>query len=57
MGLDLSELDNIKIQIAVNRYALNHSPKTVRNAFSLLHSVISTYRPDLSSVNITLPQK
>lgn len=57
MGLELSELDNIKIQIAVNRYALNHSPKTVRNAFSLLHSVISTYRPDLSSINITLPQK
>lgn len=56
MFLKLSELKETNIQVAVNRYALNHSPKTVRNAFSLLHAVVSTYRPDFS-MNITLPKK
>lgn len=56
MDQDIYSLNNIIIQRAVNRYALNHSPKTVRNAFGLLHAVMSVYNPDFI-IKATLPQK
>lgn len=56
MPLRLKTLTQEQIQIAVNRMAVNHSPKSVRNAHSLLSAVLSVYAP---SVHLTtsLPQK
>lgn len=56
MPLNIYSLNNITIQKAVNRYAINHSPKTVRNAYGLLHSILQVYYPDFEP-KITLPQK
>ena len=52
----LSQLTEEKIQLAINKLALNHSPKTVRNIHGLLVAVLKTYAPSFHS-NITLPQK
>lgn len=56
MPLNIYSLNNITIQKAVNRYAINHSPKTVRNAYGLLHSILHVYYPEFEP-KITLPQK
>ncbi len=56
MPVKLSKLTAKHIQIAVNEMASNHSPKTVRNAHGLLHSVIKTYTVNFE-FNTTLPQK
>lgn len=56
MPLNIYSLNNITIQKAVNRYAINHSPKTVRNAYGLLHSILQVYYPEFEP-KITLPQK
>lgn len=56
MPMTLNKLTPQLIQIAVNELAANHSPKTVRNAHGLLHSVIKTYRPNFD-FNTTLPQR
>lgn len=55
MPLNIYSLNNITIQKAVNRYAINHSPKTVRNAYGLLHSILQVYYPEFEP-KITLPQ-
>jgi integrase len=56
MHYKLSKLTAKHIQIAVNEMSVQLSPKTVRNAHGLLHSVIRTYRPNFE-FNTTLPQK
>lgn len=56
MPIKLSKLNSKHIQIAVNEMAVDHSPKTVRNAHGLLHSVIKTYCTNFE-FNTTLPQK
>lgn len=56
MPLNIYSLNNITIQKAVNHYAINHSPKTVRNAYGLLHSILQVYYPEFEP-KITLPQK
>ena len=56
MDLKLKELNQETIQIAVNEMASRYSPKTVRNSYGLLSSVLSTYYPSLS-LRIRLPQK
>ena len=45
-----------KIQQSINKEALNHSPKSVRNMHGLLSAVMKTYRPDFA-INTALPQK
>ena len=55
MPMKLSKMDARLIQTAVNELSAKNSPKTVRNAHGLLHSVIKTYRPDFE-FNTTLPQ-
>ena len=45
------------IQGALNTYAATHSPKSVRNAYGLLHSVLSEYAPTLNLNAINLPPK
>ena len=56
MPMKLSKITAKHIQIAVNEMSADHSPKSVRNAHGLLHSVIRTYRPSFD-FNTTLPQK
>lgn len=55
MPMKLSKITAKHIQIAINDMSVDHSPKTVRNAHGLLHSVIKTYT-DLD-FKTTLPQK
>lgn len=55
MPIKLSKINAKLIQTAVNELSANHSPKTVRNAHGLLHSVIKTYKPNFE-FNTTLPQ-
>lgn len=52
----LSQLTREIIQTAVNEISAVNSPKTVRNKYNLLASVLKAYRPDLR-LNIRLPQK
>ncbi|WP_157837576.1 site-specific integrase [Kineothrix alysoides] len=44
------------IQIAINKEACSHSPKTVRNMHGLLSAVPNVYRPEFH-LNTSLPQK
>lgn len=43
------------IQIEINKEALSHSPKSVRNMHGLLSAVMGTYRPDFA-INTDLPK-
>ncbi len=56
MPMKLSKITSKLIQTAVNELSADHSPKTVRNAHGLLHSVITAYRPNFQ-FNTTLPQR
>lgn len=44
------------IQLEVNRYAADHSPKTVKNAFFLLHTVLRKCAPSLALDDVMLPR-
>lgn len=52
----LNQLSNEIIQTAVNEIAATNSPKTVRNKYYFLSTIIKAYRPDLK-LNVRLPQK
>lgn len=52
---DISSITNEDVQSLVNQIALNHSPKTVRNAHGLLASVLNVYAPDLN-LRTSLPK-
>lgn len=52
----LCEITQEDVQIAINEYAVNHAPKTVRNAHGLLSAVLSAYYPDFS-LHTGLPKK
>ena len=52
----LSQLNNELIQTAVNEISAYNAPKTVRNKYFFLRTIISTYRPDLH-LDIRMPQK
>ncbi len=56
MPMKLSKINAKLIQTAVNELSATHSPKTVRNAHGLLHSVIKSYIPNFE-FSTTLPQK
>ena len=56
MDLQLSALTPEVIQRSVNSMARHLSPKTVRNAYGLLSSVLSVYRPGFKP-QIKLPPK
>ena len=53
---DISEIDQTDVTRLINNFAGNHSPKTVRNCYSLLCAVIRAKIPD-ASFNVTMPQK
>lgn len=45
------------VQRAINAYARNHTPKSVRNVFGLIHKVLSIVRPNLDLRQIILPKQ
>lgn len=61
---DMQELMNQKVptltqeqvQVAINAFAANHAPKTVRNAHGLIAAVLGVYRPNFA-LNTKLPEK
>lgn len=54
MKVNIYNLNLQTIQIAVNNECRNHSAKTVRNAFGLVHTVLTFYNVDIGAVK--LPQ-
>ncbi len=56
VNMRLENITQRDIQIAINKEALNHSPKSVRNYHGFLTAVLAVYRPEFQ-VKTTLPQK
>lgn len=56
MDIKINSITQEQIQIEINKEALNHSPKTVRNRHGLLSAVLKTYRPNFA-LNTQLPKK
>lgn len=54
--IKLSQLDQELIQRAINKLSYCYSPKTVRNAYGLLHASLQMFAPDFV-YRISLPQK
>ena len=54
-SLDIAEIDNYMLQKAVNEYSKDRSPKTTKNGYSLILSVIRLFYPD-TTIRATLPQ-
>ena len=53
---DLYDIQQIDIQNEINRYAVDHSPKSVRNLHGFISAVLGVFYPTLN-INTTLPQK
>lgn len=56
MNLKIEDITQEQIQREINREALSHSPKSVRNMHGLLSSVMKIYRPDFL-LHTELPRK
>lgn len=52
----ICDLTSDVIQREVNSYAADHSPKSTRNIYGLISTILRTYAPDLHYV-VTLPPK
>lgn len=50
----LSDIDNVSIQAVINDYAKKHSPKSVKNAYGLITTVMAMYCPNVT-IKCTLP--
>ncbi len=55
-NMNLYDIRQSHIQLELNRYAQNHSPKTVRSLSGFISAVFGSFRP-LFTYRITLPQK
>lgn len=55
LSVKLSHLTAVDVQRCVKAYAANHAPKSVANAYGLLHITLKTYRPDLDLSTVRLP--
>lgn len=53
----ICEITRQEVQLAVDQRAADHSPKTVKNDFSFLCSVLTRYNPDLNLRGIILAKK
>ena len=51
----LNALTNDKLQRSINRYAANHSPKTIKNQFAVVRSAIEAELPEFR-LNVYLPK-
>ena len=56
MDIPIRDLDNERIQRAVNAMSADHAPKTVANAYGLITATIKMYAPSIQ-LNISLPSK
>ena len=56
LNMNVYDIEQLDIQNAVNEYAINHSPKSVKNYHGLLSSAIKLYRPNFT-IRTTLPSK
>ena len=56
MDRRIDEIRLNDVQKEVNRLAVNHSPKTVRNRFGLYSAVMGVYRPEVKFA-VKLPQR
>ncbi len=56
MNIKLTQLTQDIIQQEINKFSVNHSPKSVACAHGLLSGVLSVYLPDFK-LHTTLPQK
>jgi len=56
MQMDIEKLDTLIVQKSVSLFSINHSPKCVRNAYSLFSASVGMFLPD-KIFNVTLPQK
>lgn len=56
LDLKIDALENDAVQKWINSISVNHSPKTVRNAFGLLTATLDMYYPS-KIIRVQLPQK
>lgn len=56
MGKMISDITQEQIQVEINKEALTHSPKSVRNMHGLLSAVFASYRPEFV-LRTALPKK
>lgn len=56
MQMQVGDLTQEAVQLAINSMAAQFSPKTCSNAYCLIYSALKVYRPDFI-LHITLPQK
>lgn len=54
--MNMNDITAISIQVEINNYAVDRSPKTVRNAHGFISAVMGMFRPELN-ISTTLPQK
>lgn len=54
-ALNIYDIDNAKVQREINTFAKTHEPKTVKNLYGFINSVMTAYRPNLR-LKIKLPQ-
>ena len=52
----LRKLTSTAVQVWISDFSQSHSPKTVRNAYTLLFSAMEMFAPDLR-LKVTLPEK
>ncbi len=52
----IKDISSENVQMWVNNLAANHSPKTVKNAYGLISTVMDAFAPDIR-LRVTLPQK
>ena len=50
------DIQQIDIQNEINRYAVDHAPKSVRNLHGFISAVFAVFRPNMN-ISTTLPQK
>ena len=54
--VQIKDICSGNVQMWVNNFAANHSPKTVKNAYGLISTVMDAFAPDIR-LRVTLPQK
>ena len=55
-SMEISRISQIDIQTVINDYAVDHTPKSVRNVHGFISAVLRQFRPDMV-IYTTLPQK
>ncbi len=56
LEMDIARIDDYAVQKLINDYAVDHSPKTVRNLNGFVLSVLRLFYPKVD-ISVTLPQK